>query len=75
MWRIVWNIRKCARMASFEDMNQKLGANLEKSMEIIVEHSKMRKDVLKLRNHDFKIEFIELDVGFSMVSSKVCNDA
>ena len=44
-------------------------------MKILMEHSKMRKDVLKVINHDFEIEFVELDVGFSMVVSKVCNDA
>ena len=61
-------------MPSFKDINEKPGPNLEKRMEIIVEHSKMRKDASKLRNHDFKIKFIELDVGFSMVVSKMCND-
>ena len=40
-----------------------------------MEHSKMSKDASKLRNHDFKVKFVELDVGFSMVVSKVCNDA
>ena len=64
MWRIVWNIRKCARMLGFENMIEKPGPNLEKSMEIIVEHSKMRKDASKLRNHDFKIKFVELDELF-----------
>ena len=44
-------------------------------MEIIVEHSKMRKDASKLRNHDFKMKFVELDVGFSMAVSKMCKDA
>ena len=33
-------------------------------MEINVEHSKMRKDASKLRNHDFKIKFVELDELF-----------
>ena len=40
-----------------------------------VEHSKMRKDVSKLRNHDFKMKFVELDVGFSMAVSKMRKDA
>ena len=62
-------------MLGFENMIEKPGPNLEKSMEIIVEHSKMRKDASKLRNRDFKMKFVELDVGFSMVVSKVCNDA
>ena len=44
-------------------------------MEIIVEHSKMRKDVSKLRNHDLKNKFVELDVGFSMAASKMRKDA
>ena len=60
----MWNIRKCARMLGFENMIEKPGPNLEKSMEIIVEHSKMRKDASKLRNHDFKIKFVELDELF-----------
>ena len=64
VWRIEWNIRKCARMLGFEDMIEKPGPNLEKRMEIIEEHSKMRKDASKLRNHDFKIKFLELDELF-----------
>ena len=44
-------------------------------MEIIVEHSKMRKDASKLRNHDFKMKFVELDVGFPVVVSKMRKDA
>ena len=44
-------------------------------MQILQEHSKMRKDASILRNHDFKMNFVELDVGFSMVVPKVCNDA
>ena len=40
-------------------------------MEIYVEHSKMRKDASKLRNHDFEMEFVELDVGFSIMISKM----
>ena len=64
LWIFLWNIRKCARMLGFEDMIEKPGPNLEKRMEIIVEHSKMRKDASKLRNHDFKIKFVELDELF-----------
>ena len=44
-------------------------------MEILVEHSKMRKDASKLRNHDLKMKFVELDVGFSMAISKMRKDA
>jgi len=62
-------------MPSFEEIIEKPGPNLEKSMEILVEHSKMRKDVSKLRNHDFKMKFVELDVGFSMAVSKMRKDA
>ena len=62
-------------MLCFENMIEKPGPNLEKSMEILVEHSKMRKDASKLRNHNFKMKFVELDVGFSMVVSKMFNDA
>ena len=36
-------------------------------MEILVEHSKMRKDASKLRNHDFKMKFVELDVLFLLI--------
>ena len=36
-----------------------------------MEHSKMRKDASKLRNHDLKMEIVELDVGFHLVVSKV----
>ncbi len=35
-------------------------------MGFLVEHSKMRKDGSKLRNRSFKIDFVELDVGFHM---------
>ena len=62
-------------MSSFEQIIYKPGPNLEKSMEILVEHSKMRKDASKLRNHDFKMKFVELDVGFSMAVSKMRKDA
>ena len=51
-------------MLGFRNMIEKPGPNLEKRMEIIVEHSKMRNDVSKLRNHDFKIKFVELDELF-----------
>ena len=44
-------------------------------MEIIVEHSKMRKDASILRNHDFKMKIVELDVGFPVVVSKMRKDA
>ena len=40
----------------------------------LVEHSKMRKDDSKLRNRGFKIDFVELDVGFSVVVSKMRKD-
>ena len=36
-----------------------------------MEHSKMRKDASKQRNHDLKMEIVELDVGFHVVVSKV----
>ena len=36
-----------------------------------MEHSKMRKDVSVLRNHDLKMKIVELDVGFHVVLSKV----
>ena len=62
-------------MAGFEEICSKLGPNLEKSMEILVEYSKMRKDASKLRNHDFKMKFVELDVGFPVVVSKMRKDA
>ena len=42
----------------------KTRSQLEKNMEILMEHSKMRKDVLKVINHDFKIKFVELDELF-----------
>ena len=44
-------------------------------MKFRMEHSKMRKDASKLRNHDFKMKFVELDVGFSMAVSKMRKDA
>ena len=62
-------------MLDFENMIEKPGPNLEKSMEILAEHSKMRKDASVLRNHDFKMKFVELDVGFPMVVSKMRKDA
>ena len=40
-------------------------------MEILMEHSKMRKDASVLRNHDLKMKIVELDVGFHVVVSKV----
>ena len=51
-------------MLGFREICYKVGPNLEKIMEIIVEHSKMRKDASKLRNYDFKIKFVELDELF-----------
>ena len=36
---------------------------------------KMRKDASKLRNRGLKIDFVELDVGFSVVLSKMRKDA
>ena len=54
-------------MLGFENMIEKLGPNLEKSVEILVEHSKMRKDASKLRNHDSKMQFVELDVLFLLI--------
>ena len=50
-------------------------SKLEKSMEILIEHSKMRKDASVLRNLDLKMKIVELDVGFSVVVSKMCKDA
>ena len=43
--------------------------------EVYVEHSKMRKDASVLRKCDSKMKFVELDVGFSVVVSKVRKDA
>ena len=40
-------------------------------MEILMEHSKMRKDASKLRNHDLKMKIVQLDAGFHVVVSKV----
>ena len=44
-------------------------------MEIIVEHSKMRKDASKLRNRNLKMKIVELHVGFPVVVSKMRKDA
>ena len=43
-------------------------------MEILMEHSKMRKDASVLRNRDLKMKIVQLDVDFHVVVSKVCND-
>ena len=61
-------------MLGFENMIEKPGPNLEKSMEIILEHSKIRKDASVLRNRDLKMKIVELDVGFPAVVSKMSKD-
>ena len=35
----------------------------------------MRKDASILRNRNVKMKFVELDVGFHVAPSKICNDA
>ena len=40
-------------------------------MEILMEHSKMRKDASKLRNHDLKMKIVQLHAGFHVMVSKV----
>ena len=40
-------------------------------MNILMEHSEMRKDASDLRNRNLKMKIVELDVGFHVVVSKV----
>ena len=44
-------------------------------MEILIEHSKMRKDASILRNRDFKMKIVQLVVGFHVAPSKMRKDA
>ena len=60
--------RKCARMVGFLEKTIKL----ESDVIFPVVYSKIRKDGSNLRNHGLKIENVELDEGFSVLVSKIC---